>query len=232
MIEEPPKLTIQRPARRPTPAQIAAFRDVPTSFVADAMAGGGACACDVKPLWSAHVAGPALTAGNGPADIMASLAALAFLRDGDVLMLATGGHLGCAAAGDRLCGMARNAGASGLVTDGAVRDVPGLKQAGLPVWCRGVTPASPFTTGPGTVGLPVILGGLHVETGDMIVADQDGVVVVPFDRIAEVIDTLAQVQLLESELDAEVAQGLKHPPQVTDWINDPALVRFVDHPPV
>lgn len=222
MIEEPPKLTIKRPARRPDAAQIDAFRDVPTGFVADAMNGGGAMHLSVKPLapgvQADHVAGPAVTAGNGPADIMATLAALAFLQDGDVLVAGFSGHQGCAAGGDRVAGMARNAGAIGFVTDGPMRDYDGIIGAGLPCWCSGLTPASPFATGPGTVGLPVQVAGRQVDTGDMIVADRDGVVVVPFEQIDHVIAQLEQVRELETALDGEVANGLALPDPIRDLL--------------
>ncbi len=231
MIEEPPKLTIRRPNRRPTPAQIAAFRDMPTGFVSDALDGGAAMHLSIAPLapdaLPAHVAGPALTAGNGPADIMATLAALAFLQDGDVLVAGVSGHQGCAAAGDRVSGMARNAGAAGFVTDGPMRDFAGVVAVGMPCWCTGLSPNTPFTTGPGSVGLPVSLGGQRVETGDLIVADRDGVVVVPFDRIDTVIARLTEVQALENALDAEVSDGRKVPDAVKDWLESD-IVRFVE----
>jgi regulator of RNase E activity RraA len=231
MIEDPPKLTIKRPERRPTPDQIAAFKDVPTGFVVDAMNGAGVLNILVRPLQPEksplHVAGPGLTAGNGPADVMATFAALAFLQDGDVLVAATTGYQGCAAAGDRLAGMVVNARASGFVTDGPVRDYDGVVSTGLPIWCTGVTPATPFMTGPGTVGLPVQIAGQKVETGDMIVADRDGVVVVPFDQIDVVISQLADIQALENALDAEVAAGLAVPERVKEWLSGDQ-VKFVD----
>jgi 4-hydroxy-4-methyl-2-oxoglutarate aldolase len=123
-------------------------------------------------------------------------------------------HTGCAAAGDRLIGMMKNNGAAGFVTDGPVRDYQGIVQVGLPVWCAGLTPASPHMTGPGSVGFSVQIGGQEVETGDMIVADRDGVVVVPFERLDEVIQKLARIFALESALDAKVAGGLKIP----EWV--------------
>jgi regulator of RNase E activity RraA len=231
MIEDPPKLTIRRPKRRPTPDQIAAFKDVPTGFVVDAMNGAGAFDLSIKPIQperpSIHVAGPALTAGNGPADVMATFAALAFLQDGDVQVAAASGHQGCAAAGDRLAGMVQNAGAIGFVTDGPVRDYEGIVATGLPFWCTGVTPATPFMTGPGTVGLPVQIAGQRVETGDMIVADRDGVVVVPFEQIDEVIAQLESIQALEETLDAEVTAGLAVPDRVRAWLAGDQ-VKFVD----
>lgn len=231
MIEEPPKLRVRRPDRRPTEAQIAAFAGVPTGFVEDALAGGGALHVDIRALapetLTGPVAGPALTAGNGPGDLMATKAALALIRPGDVLVAAVAGHRGCAAAGDRVLGMARNAGAVGFVTDGPVRDRDGIVAVGPPCWCTGTTPASPFTTGPGTVGLPVDLGGRRIETGDMIVADRDGVVVVPFERIDAVIGRLAAVRAAETAGDAAVAAGLAVPEAVRAWFED-GTVAFVD----
>lgn len=227
MIEEPPKLTIRKPARRPTAAQIQAFQGMPTGFVVDALGGRGALDASIKPLQAGHVAGPALTAGNGAADIMATLAALTQLQADDVFVVGFEGFQGCAAVGDRVCGMARNAGAVAVVTDGPVRDLDGIEAVGIPVWCTGVTPNSPYTQGPGEVGLPVNLGGRCIDTGDMIVADRDGVVVVPFDQIDAVIGRLVEVRAAEEALDAEVAQGLAVPDAVAAWLTDGTAV-FVE----
>ena len=217
MIEEPPLLTVARAPRRPGASQVAAFQGVPTSFVVDAMHGTGALSSRIRPLGESRdlasvAAGPALTAGCGAGDILALLAALGSVREGDVVVSAFDGFQGCAAAGDRVCGMLRNAGAAGLVTDGPVRDYAGIVAAGLPCWATGLTPASPYVNGPGTVGLPVQIGGRQVETGDMIVADHDGVVVVPYARIDAVIAKLETVRALEAALDAQIADGLTIPP--------------------
>ena len=123
-------------------------------------------------------------------------------------------------------GMVKNDEAVGFVTDGLVRDYTGVVEVGLPVWCNGMTPATPHMSGPGRVGFPVQLGGQEVESGDMIVADQDGVVVVPFERIDEVIGNLARIQELEQALDAEVAGGLKVPGWVETLLDsDKTVIR-------
>jgi 4-hydroxy-4-methyl-2-oxoglutarate aldolase len=220
---DPPRLTSGGDRRRPTDAQIAAFREAPTGFVADALDGGGALSCEIRPLGDGRdlhcrAVGPALTADCGPADILATVAALAFIRPGDVVVAASAGHQGCAAAGDRMAGMMRNSGAAGLVTDGPVRDYDGLVAAGLPVWCTGLTPASPYSKGPGRVGFPVQIGGQQVATGDMIVADRDGVVVVPFERIDEVIARLAHIAELEAALDAKIAEGQRVPAAIAELL--------------
>ena len=230
MIEAPPTLTIKTTMRRPTDAQIAAFQGVPSGFVVDALLGAGALSSSIQPLGGGRdlrcvAAGPALTADCGAADVLATFAALKFIKGGDVIVSAFAAHTGCAAAGDRLVGMMNNSGAAGFVTDGPVRDYQGIVPVGLPVWCTGLTPASPHMSGPGSVGFAVQIGGQEIETGDMIVADQDGVVVVPFERLDEVIQNLARITEMEKSLDAEVAEGLKVPNWVEDFLAGDKTVR-------
>lgn len=223
MIEEPKLLTINKKMRRPTQKQIDAFQGVPTGFVVDALMGGGALSAGIKPVGDGRdidcvAAGPALTAGNSAGDILGSLAALKFIQPGDIVVAAFAGFQGCAAAGDRVTGMTKNQGAAGFVTDGPVRDYVGIVEVGLPVWCTGLIAASPFSNGPGTVGLPVQIGGQRVATGDMIIADRDGVVVVAFDKIDAVIAKLESVSKLEADLDAEVAKGLGLPDSIAELL--------------
>lgn len=223
MIEEPPRLKINATRKRPNAAQIAAFQGVPTGFVVDAMFGKGALDGAIAPIGFGRdidcvAAGPALTADNRPSDIMGTLAALNFLQEGDVMVAGFGGYQGCAAGGDRVSAMVKNCGGVGFVTDGPMRDYAGIVDVGLPCWCTGLTPNSPFTSGPATVGLPIQIGGVRVETGDMIVADRDGVVVVPFAQIDTVIAVLDTVRAAELALDAQLADGLKFPDGVAALI--------------
>ena len=223
MIEDPPLLKIKQTRSRPTDAQIKAFKDVPTGFVVDAMYGRGALSKDIYPVAglsaSESVAGPALTADNGPADILASLAALHYFQPGDILVAGFDSHQGCAAAGDRLCGMIKNAGGSAFITDGPVRDLDGLKAVGLPLWATGLTPASPFSSGPGVVGFPLQLGGQQIASGDMVIADSDGVVIVPFAEIDAVLQRLSRIKELEDERDQQVAAGLTVPQNVLEILH-------------
>ncbi|WP_108484513.1 RraA family protein [Oceaniglobus ichthyenteri] len=232
MIEEPPLVTINRATRRPTAAQVAAFQGVPTGFVNDAMFGQGALSRTIRPLGEGRdlhcvAAGPALTVDNGPGDLLALLAALPQIRKGDVVMSTCDGFQGCASAGDRVAGMVRNCGAAGFVTDGPMRDYDGIVGIGLPCWCTGLTPASPFSKGPGRVGQPINMAGQRVETGDMVIADRDGVVVVPFARIDEVIAALEQVKTSEYTMDAEVEKGLKWPESIAALL-DSDQVKYLD----
>ena len=222
MIEEPPVLTVHERRRRPTEAQVRALADVPTGFLADAMEGAGALPHTVRHASPGRLpigfCGPALTCRCGPADVLAVLGALAEVRAGDVMVAATGGWTGSAVIGDRVMGMLGNAGGAGFVTDGLVRDLAGIEAVGLPVMCAGTSPNSPFAKGPGEIGASVRLGDVPIGDGDVIVADESGAVVVPFDRIDATIERARTVRELEEALDARVAEGLRVPDDVAELL--------------
>lgn len=217
MLDEAPRIRIGR-WNRPDVGRVDALRDVPTGFVVDALGGNGALDHRLKPaiVGQSRFHGIALTCDTGPADNLALCTALESIRPGDVLLAATGGYTGCAVTGDLVLGMARNAGAVGFVTDGCVRDLAGLRAVGLPAFCVGVTPNSPARSGPGTVGEPVVLGGVRVASGDVIVADDDGVVVIPAARLDEVIARLPAIRAAEAEMDRRVREGLRRPPFLSE----------------
>ena len=221
MIEEPPPLVFAPGIERPPTELVERFRGVPTSFIVDAMAGTGALDWRIKPLVGRSLVGVALTCDCGPLDNLAFMAALADCRAGDVLVVATGGHVGAAVTGDLLLGVAKNRGAAGFVTDGLVRDLDDLETIGLPVYAMGVTPNSPQRRGPGSVGLPVVCGGVVIASGDVVVGDRDGVVVVPRARIEATLGSLDQVKAMEAATLERVREGLKELP-----VEVPALKRI------
>jgi 4-hydroxy-4-methyl-2-oxoglutarate aldolase len=123
--------------------------------------------------------------------------------------------------------MARNLGVAGFVTDGMVRDIVGVLEVGLPVYCAGVTPNSPARNGPGTIGEPVNIGGMRVESGDILIGDRDGVVVVPRAQAAIALKALRDVRANEAALEAKVKSGLKLP-DFAHAILESHRVRIVD----
>ena len=181
------------------------------------MDGSGALDWHIKPLGEATrgFCGIAITCDAGPADNLAVFGALEVAKPGDVIIAATGGHLKAAVFGDLMVGMARNCGLAAMVTEGTVRDVAGILAVGLPVYCAGVSPNSPARHGPGTVGLPIVVGGVAVESGDILVGDRDGVVVVPRQGGAEVVAKLVEVRAAEAALEVKVKAGLRIPDFVT-----------------
>lgn len=228
MIEDPPLLQIRQAFKRPRVKDVAALAGLQTGYIADAMDGRGAVDHRIKPLapLAAPLVGVAVTCHCGPADNLALIGALHVARAGDVVMVATDGFTHTAVTGDLLMGMARNRGVAGLVTDGMARDVAGILAAGVPVFCAGVTPNSPAKNGPGHVGLPVVMGGVQVESGDVIVADNDGVVVVPQAKIAQVLQRLDGIRAAEAALEAKVKAGLD-PSDFFRAVLDPSRVRDI-----
>jgi 4-hydroxy-4-methyl-2-oxoglutarate aldolase len=213
MITDPPALTIRRGFARPDAGLVAALAGVPTGHAVDAMGGRGGLDWRVKPLvpMAGPMLGVAVTCDCGPSDNLALFGALDAARPGDVLVAATDGFAGAAVTGDLVLGMARNRGVVGFVTDGMVRDLAGVLAVGLPVFAAGVTPNSPARNGPGTVGLPVVVGGVRVEAGDIVIGDADGIVVVPQARAAAVVAALGAVRAAETALEAKVKAGLEIP---------------------
>lgn len=213
MIKDPPAITMSRNFARPAPGQVESLRGALTGHLADAMGGKGALDGRIKPIAGLpqSFCGVAVTCDCGPSDNLALFAALDAVRPGDVILAATGDHLASAVTGDLLIGMARNCGASAFVTDGAVRDLAGLRLVGLPIYCAAVSPNSPARNGPGAVGCPVVIGGTAVASGDVVVGDEDGVVVVPLARVADVIRSLEGIRAAEAALEAKVRAGLRLP---------------------
>ena len=213
MIEDPPLLQIRRNFQRPSSRALAALAGLQTGYVVDAMGGRGALDYRIKPLstLTGTMVGVAVTCHCGPGDNLALFGALHIAQAGDVLMVATDSFTGTAVTGDLVMGMARNRGLAGLVTDGMARDTAGIVAVGLPVFCAGVTPNSAARNGPGHVGLPVVIGGAPVASGDIIVADNDGVVVIGQSQMAAVLARLPAVQAAEAELEEKVKGGLKTP---------------------
>src|SRR5208282_5827222 len=212
MIEEPPPLVTATGIERPSADEVAHFRGAPTSFIVDALGGVGALDWRVKPVAGGALVGVALTCDCGPNDNLALAAAVALGQPGDVIVAATGGFKGAAVVGDLLLGIARNRGVGGFVTDGMVRDLVELEALGLPVFAMGVTPNSPGKRGPGAVGLPIVCGGAAIASGDVIVGDRDGVVVVPRARLSATLANLERVRAAEAAMLERVRGGLRELP--------------------
>jgi 4-hydroxy-4-methyl-2-oxoglutarate aldolase len=215
MIDDAPLLTIKRRIERPSRAELAAFEGLMTGFVADALGGRGAMVPAVKPIaGTGPFCGVALPCAAGPADNLAVFGALMIAEPGDVVVCAADAFEHTAVTGDLLLGMLKNKGCVGFVTDGAVRDLPGIRDVGLPCYATAVTPNSPAKSGPGTVGLPVVVGGVTVGPGDIVVGDEDGVVVVPKALIEVTIERLEAVKAAEATMLAKVQGGMTLPPSI------------------
>ena len=216
MIENPPLIQIKKKSsrKRPSEKQINGFKNIPTGFICDALNGYAALDPSIKPLSIPgrkvkQIVGPALTVFSGAADVLGMSIALSEIQSGDIVVNGVSGFQGTAAVGDRIAGMIKNNGGVGLVTDGPMRDLDGIIKTGLDCFCTGLNPNSPFNSGPAKIGFPINIGGTTVSSGDIIVADSDGVTVVPFDKIDEVLKKLDRIIEVENAMDKQVSEGLK-----------------------
>lgn len=216
MIEAVATLTLKRDTPRPPQDLVERFRGAMTGHLVDSMNGRGALLPSIKPQQPdlAMICGPALTVHCYPADNLALLAATALVQPGDVVVCSTDGFGAAAVTGDLLAGMLKNAGAAALVTDGTIRDQDGVEAVGLPIFHAGVTPNSPASVGPGEIGLPMLCGGYPVSTGDIVVGDRDGIVIIPMDQAEAVFAKLERVRAAETELEAKVKGGLTTPDHI------------------
>ena len=228
MIGQPVMLTVRQDFDRPSSDQIAAFQRIPTGFLVDAQNGTGALDYRIKPLATDMAfAGSVITVHVEPRDMLAVQPGIALAQPGDVVLIETGGYHDAAVIGDNVAIMAKNKGVRAIVTDGLVRDVEGILAAGIPVFCAGVSPNSPYSLGPGSVGLPVAIKGVPIGPGDILVGDRDGVVVVPRSTTDAVIESLAIVADLEAEFEKKVNDGAT----AADWVQellDSDKTRYVD----
>ncbi len=159
---------------------IDAFGSVPTAAIGDGRDRLGFVSSRIRSVWpGARLSGSALTVTTRPGDNRALHQALAVARPGDVLVVDGGGDTSRALLGELIVERALNKGVRGVVVDGAVRDVEEIRALGFPVWAAGVSPAGPYKDGPGHVGRTIAIGGAVCRNGDLVVADDDGVFIVP-----------------------------------------------------
>lgn len=143
----------------------------------------------MRPLLAGRrISGAAVTGYNFPGDNLMIHVALRVAERGQILVLTNGGGHQGALWGDVACTYAVEKGIAGVIADGAVRDIDALRELDFPVWSTAVSPGHPEKRGPGSVNVPVVVDGVLVEPGDVIVADGDGVLVIPRDRLKATVE--------------------------------------------
>jgi 4-hydroxy-4-methyl-2-oxoglutarate aldolase len=177
--------------------------DLPTTTLADVLDRRQVMDPAIRPLWSPlpRIAGPAFTVRCPPGDNLMLHAAIYRAEPGSVIVVESG-DLDYALAGGNVCAVAQRNGVAGFVLDGLIRDVGEIREMGFPVWARGVIPIPGGKAAALPLNVPIRCGGVAVQAGDLVVADEEGVVVVPLDSK----DTA--LQAAEAKLQADAALTL------------------------
>ena len=173
--------------KRPSAALLKQFKNVVVAHLSDSMnrlPGGDG----LDPMHNgSHMVGVALTVRVCPGDNLMVHKAIDIAQPGDVIVVDAGGDLSQAIIGEIMSSLAARRGCAGMVIDGAIRDSGALAQSKFPVYARGVTHRGPYKNGPGEINVPVSIGGMVVNPGDIIVGDDDGMIAVSQDIAAIVL---------------------------------------------
>ena len=201
---------------RPPPTIVGAFRDFETPDISDILNRMYTMRPEIRNVVNeVPLYGPALTVKVFPGDNLMVHKALDAARPGDIVVVDTSGSQRNAVLGDLVANKAKHRGIAGFIVDGLVRDLPGLKDAGLPVYARGITPFGPLHRGPGELNYAISCGGIVVNPGDIIVADSSGIAVVR-QEVAE--DTVIRLRAHRARLQQYVAD-VKAGNFSNDWVD-------------
>jgi len=197
-----------QPPAAVSPRLLKDIRTIRTSLLSDALGKGGAMDHDMHCVSAnCRMAGPAVTVRVHTADILMVGITLSHCPKGSVLVIDGQGELNTALWGEVTTLAARLKGLQGVVIDGAIRDLYKIRRDRLPVFARGVVPNAGGVQYAGEFQVPVQCGGAIVHPGDWVVGDEDGVVVIPQDRLASVIDAAKRLAVVEKKIEDEVAKG-------------------------
>ena len=193
------KPVVVRNIKRADPNAAGTMQALGVSTTHEALGRSGLMKPYMRPIWAgASIAGPAVTVLAQPGDNWMIHVAVEQCQPGDILVV------GCTADntdgmfGDLLATSLKARGAKGLIIDAGCRDVKSPREMGFPVWSRAVSAKGTVKAALGAVNVPVVCAGVNVEPGDMVVADDDGVVIVP-SRLAVEVAAKAQKRFDDEE---------------------------------
>ncbi|MCI8423143.1 MAG: RraA family protein [Lawsonibacter sp.] len=182
---------------------MAQFKTIPASNTADVM--NRSCAMNprirlVSRPRDQMMVGPAFTVKGRAGDNLALHAALNLCSEGDVLVVSNEEDNTRALMGEVMMAYLRyTRKIAGIILDGPIRDIDEIGKWDFPVYCTGTTPGGPYKEGPGEINVPISCGGISVNPGDIILADPDGVIVIPRQDAAVILEEAKKFQAADEK---------------------------------
>lgn len=208
---------INQREKQPNPEILQGFKDLlkifsPSCVVADAQERAGVMHSAIKPITDVRFVGVALTVKLYPGDLVDCLDALKVAGEGDVIVVDACGDTETSIWGGLMAGLCQQKGVVGAVVDGAIRDTDEIKALGFPICTRAIVPRSTHSPYSGRmepieVNVPITCGGVPVNPGDIVLADEIGVVVVPQEEAGEVLERARTQAAKEEETRKRIKEG-------------------------
>ena len=194
---------------RPSRALLDGLGAIAASQISDCMNRIPAGGAPLRPFFSGNIklCGPAFTVKTAIGDNLLVHKAIDTAQAGDVIVIDAGGDLQQAIIGEIMTTHARKRGVAGFVVNGAIRDSGPLLAGSYPVYACGATPRGPYKDGPGEINVPVVVGGMVVNPGDIVVGDDDGITVIPARDAETVLAAALKKKASEEKTLADIAAG-------------------------
>ncbi|MCY8235511.1 RraA family protein [Priestia endophytica] len=188
---------------------IEGFKGVATPNIGDVMGRMYAMDHSIKSVNKPgiHIVGSALTVRTHPSDNLMVHKAMDMAQPGDIIVVDACGDMGNAILGELMCHYAKTKGIVGYIVDGPIRDLYSIVEMNFPVFSKGGTPRGPYKEGPGEINTVISCGNVAVSPGDIIVADDDGIVVIPKGDAEDVLRKSQDIQTKEKMVIESIYNG-------------------------
>ncbi|MGE5149182.1 MAG: RraA family protein [Rhodospirillaceae bacterium] len=194
--------------KRPDVRLVAELRKMVTPHLSDSMERLYAGGPQLRPMYrGGTLAGPAFTVKTAVGDNLLVHKAIDIARPGDVIVVDAGGVCDNAIIGELMSARAKQRGVAGMVIWGAIRDSAELAAGDYPVFAAGVTHRGPYKNGPGEINVPVMMGAMPVNPGDIVVGDADGLVAIPQEIAERVLASAKGILDKETKSMKEIVAG-------------------------
>lgn len=199
---------IHAAAQRATDTLLDRFLGVASAHLSDNMSRLAAAGPRLRPMHKGGaLLGNALTVKVRPGDNLMVHKAIDMAMPRDVIVVDAGGDLTHAIIGEMMMRHAQKRGVTGLVINGAIRDLATIGADYFPVYAAGVTHRGPYKDGPGEINVAIAIDGMVIEPGDVIVGDEDGVVAVPLAQAASLLELAEKHRAKEDVIMAQILAG-------------------------